>query len=251
MDDLLLILAAFLSSTLTAIVGMGGGVLLISVMGTFLAPGAVVPVHGVVQLAANVSRAGFAYRHIRWSILGPYAAGVVAGAWLGSRFVPRLNVDYIPLLLGLFILFVTWLPLGGVRSCVSASGGPDAKTQDLTPIKYLPLGLVQSFLALFVGATGPLSSPFLLRDGLKRDEVVATHGVMVSVLHLVKSLVFFLLGFAFLAYVNLIAGMIVSVIIGSWVGTRLRSRVPEHRFRQLFRGVVTLLALRLIWQFFS
>ena len=49
-----------------------------------------------------------------------------------------------------------------------------------------------------------------------------------------------------LAYLPLLAGMVLAVFAGTWVGNRLRARVPEARFRQLFRWTLTLLALRLI-----
>ena len=56
----LLVPVAFVSSMLTAVLGIGGGVLWISVMPGLIVPAAVIPVHGVVQLASNASRALFA-----------------------------------------------------------------------------------------------------------------------------------------------------------------------------------------------
>lgn len=52
--------------------------------------------------------------------------------------------------------------------------------------------------------------------------------------------------FAFSEHMHLMAGMVVSVTAGSYVGTRLRTRVFEVFFRKLFKIVVTLLALRMI-----
>lgn len=39
--------------------------------------------------------------------------------------------------------------------------------------------------------------------------------------------------------------MIVAVTLGSYVGTRLRGRLSETLFRRIFKGVVTVLALRM------
>ncbi len=74
MNDTLLVFAAFLSSSLTAVLGLGGGMLLISLMSVFLPPGAVVPVHGVVQLASNASRGALAPREVRRDGFRPPAA---------------------------------------------------------------------------------------------------------------------------------------------------------------------------------
>jgi uncharacterized membrane protein YfcA len=40
--------------------------------------------------------------------------------------------------------------------------------------------------------------------------------------------------------------MIAAGVLGSWVGTRLRSHVPQLNFQRIFRWMVTLLALRMI-----
>ena len=58
-NDILLILIAFGTSTLTAITGIGGGMMLIAIMPGFLPAAAIVPVHGMVQLFSNSSRAFF------------------------------------------------------------------------------------------------------------------------------------------------------------------------------------------------
>ena len=48
MSDTVLITAAFISSTLTAVLGVGGGMLLISIMAISVPPAAIVPIHGHV-----------------------------------------------------------------------------------------------------------------------------------------------------------------------------------------------------------
>ena len=54
------------------------------------------------------------------------------------------------------------------------------------------------------------------------------------------------LGFSFVQWWPLLLGMIAAVVAGSWVGTRLRDRIPQLDFQRWFRWLVTLLALRMI-----
>ncbi len=232
MDSSLLVIAAFLSSSLTAVLGVGGGMLLISIMGVILPPGAVVPVHGVVQLASNASRGALAPRDIRREILWPFLAGCLAGALVGSRVVLRVPSEFLPIPLGLFILLMTWLP--------------QIKTRLWFPGKFLSLGFVQAFLTLFVGATGPLNLPFLIRAGLTRDQLVVTAAAFMTSVHLVKIITFGLLGFAFTPYLGLMALMIIAVVAGSYAGTRLRHRTPEKLFLLGFKLLISLLAIRMI-----
>ncbi len=231
MNDTLLVIAAFLSSSLTAVLGLGGGMLLISLMSVFLPPGAVVPVHGVVQLASNASRGALAPRNVRRDILWPFLAGCVIGALAGSRVVLRVPSEFLPIPLGLFILLMTWLP--------------QIKKRLWFPGRFLSLGFVQAFLTLFVGATGPLNLPFLVRAGLTRDQLVVTAAAFMTCVHLVKIVTFGLLGFAFAPYLSLMALMILAVIAGSYAGTQLRHRVPEKLFLTVFKLLISSLAIRM------
>jgi uncharacterized membrane protein YfcA len=232
MGSALLITAAFLSSSLTAVLGLGGGMLLISIMSVFLPPAAVVPVHGVVQFASNASRGAFSPKQIRREILWPFLVGCIIGATAGSQVVPKVPTEFLPIPLGGFILLMTWLP--------------QIKKQLWFPGKFLSLGFVQAFLTLFVGATGPLNLPFLMRAGLTRDQLVVTGAAFMTIVHLVKIITFGLLGFAFGPHLMLIALMVVAVISGSYTGTKLRHRVPEELFRKAFKMLITLLAIRMI-----
>lgn len=231
-ESLLLILAAFFSSSLTAVLGLGGGMLLIAVMSVFLPPAAVVPVHGVVQLASNASRGALSPRDIRRDLLWPFLGGCLLGALVGSRLVLKVPTELLPLPLGVFILLMTWMP--------------QIKRKLWFPGRFLSLGFVQAFLTLFVGATGPLNMPFLLRAGLGRDQLVVTAAAFMTVVHLVKIVTFGLLGFAFGSYALLMLLMVVAVISGSWAGTRLRHKVPEQLFVRVFKVLISLLALRMM-----
>ncbi|MEO1083847.1 MAG: sulfite exporter TauE/SafE family protein, partial [Acidobacteriota bacterium] len=221
----LLVAVSFFSSALTAVLGIGGGIFLIALMPGLLPMAAVVPVHGVVQLASNASRAFFARDHIAWQPLAPFAAGAVLGAVAGSRVLVELPERWLTLLLGLFILLVTWTPLGRLR----------------LPGRFFTVGAVQTFVSLFVGAAGPLVSPLLVREGYDHHRVVATHGAVMTLLHSMKTLIFVALGFAFVSWAPLIGAMVVAVTAGSWAGNRVRLRLPQAPLRTAFKILLTVL----------
>lgn len=236
MDSLLLIITAFFTSTLTAVVGLGGGLLLIAVIALVLPPIAVIPVHGMVQLCSNLSRAWFGRADIVYSLLLPFGVGVFLGSLVGFPILKAYPVTYLPLPLGVFILLLTWLPQGPglIR----------------LPGKFFSLGVLNGFVTLFVGATGPLNMPVLLRHGLDSSRAVATMAALMSIVHLLKIIIFGLIGFAFSSYLPLIGAMIVSVTAGSWVGTHLRRRTPSQYLRLAIKVLITILALRMIWHTF-
>ena len=57
-----LCLVSFLGSLIAGALGLGGGVLVLATMANLLPPMALVPIHGVVQLGSNLSRAVLSWR---------------------------------------------------------------------------------------------------------------------------------------------------------------------------------------------
>ena len=55
-EFLILCLSSYVTSTITASFGLGGGALLILIMVNILNPLAIVPVHAVIQISSNSTR---------------------------------------------------------------------------------------------------------------------------------------------------------------------------------------------------
>lgn len=232
MIDLYLIPVAFITSVTAAIGGIAGGVILISAMPGLIPAAAIVPVHGFVQISSNVSRAVLSFGHIEWPIVRVFTLGAILGALVGAHLVSFIVWEQYPLFLGLFLLVITWLPR--------------IENVPQIPGRFFALGAFQTAVSLFVGVGGPINLPFLLREDLGHDRTVITHAVQMTSMHVLKVLTFGVLGFSFVAYWKILAGMVVAAIAGSWVGTHLRGYVPERIFSIALRIMITLLALRMI-----
>jgi uncharacterized membrane protein YfcA len=232
MSVLVLVPIVFFTSCLAAVMGMGGGILLITVMPGLVPSNVILPLHAVTQLASNVSRAAFGWRDIDAGIIPAILCGAVVGAWLGSEVYQNLDTRWLPAWIGLLILLFTWVPLPTVRG-----GGQ---------FSLALLGFYQTGLGMVAGATGPVGAAVLLRRNSARDWLVVNTAVYMSLNHLVRLAAFMAIGFSLAAWWQLALGMITAGICGSWVGTRLRHRVPQRNFQRVFRWMVTLLALRMI-----
>lgn len=232
MSEYWLIAIALVTSVVAGVFGMGGGVLLITLMPGLVPAAAIIPLHAATQLASNGSRALFGWRHIDPSLMLPFLGGALAGAALGARVFQHLDLHWLPALIGIFILAITWLPLPLVRG------------QGRWPL--LLLGFYQTGIGMLVGATGPLGAAVLARRNTQRDWLVVNTAVYMSSNHLLKILAFGMMGFVFSDYWLLLLGMVVGVIAGSWLGTQLRQTVPQGNFQFCFRLLVSLLALRMI-----
>lgn len=223
--------ASFCTSLITAAFGIGGGAVLLAILATLLPPAALIPVHGVVQLGSNTGRTLVMLPHLARSILLPFLAGSLIGIALGAMVVVELPPAAIRIGVGAFILWsvVATPPAIFRRSAWIAGAG-------------------SSFLTMFFGATGPFVAAYVKTQELGRMAYVATHAACMTAQHLLKVIAFGLLGFAFSAYLGLIAGMVGAGFLGTLAGRRVLMRLDERRFGLVLNAILVVLAARLIWE---
>lgn len=223
---------SFLTSLMTAAIGVGGGIGLLAVMPQFLPISAVVPVHGLIQMVSNGSRFAFDYKHAKIEILPRYVIGCLSGAAIGYFFIGHFPEKYLSLILGIFILAITWTKL------VTSLG--------FVLKNFAIVGFLQTFLSLFVAVTGLISQPILMRMNINKDQVIVTHAMQMSVLHGLKVAAFVFAGFAFMDYAQLIIIMITASTAGSYLGGFLRNRISQRVGAILLKAGVTFFGLKMI-----
>jgi uncharacterized membrane protein YfcA len=231
-SDYFLITISFFTSLVTAVMGVGGGVMLMVFMLMFYPPLTVIPVHGVVQLGSNTSRAFFLRRYVHWPFLVPFAIGVCIGSLCGAQFVLNIPQDILKIVVGVLALVFTWMP--------------KFKRDFKMPFKIPFLGWLSSFLGMFGAGGGMIFGVAMARMNLSRQQTIATHAICMTVLHLTKVFIFGVFGFAFSQYWALMTGMLISGFIGSWVGTNILHRINNDIFYYLLKGMISLLCLKLI-----
>ncbi len=227
-----LALASFCTSGMTAAFGIGGGVALLVLMGYLLPVAVLVPVHGVVQWGSNAGRAFVQRQFIRWDAVLPFVAGAFAGAAIGARFVTSVDDPLLKIALGLFIIVVTWVNIPAL-----SSGSPALMAAG---------GVGTTFLSMFFGASGPLTAAFFAKTFDDRRLYVSSHAMAMTFQHGLKVVAFAFAGFAFSQWLPLLAVLIATGYLGTLVGTNLLHATPEKRFRRVFSLILTALALDII-----
>ena len=212
-----LTVASFCTSLIGIFTGAAGGTILLGLMAIVMPPAVLIPVHTVVMLGSGVTRSVIMWRYIMHATLLPFVIGAGLGAALGARVFVALPTSLLQLVLGIFILFVTWMPKLGR---VGAERG-----------RFAVLGFGATFLGIFVSATGTLIAPFVASAAKDRHTHVATLGALMSFTHIAKLLAFGFIGFAVGRFVPLMAAMIVAGAAGNWVGEVALHRTSERKFR--------------------
>ncbi len=231
-------LAAFATSILSAVAGLGGGIILLVAIVQFFAPTVAIPIHGGIQLASNGSRAAILRKNIAWRAVGWSLLLLFPASLLGVAVATALPEQVIRLAIGAFVLIVAWKP--DLLKWRGADGLPERA--------LIGVGAVSGFLNTTVGASGPVTSPFFKAVTASHTAFVASAAAAQVFAHTSKLIAFTLDDFPILDHIGVIGVGVAGVTAGSWVGTRLLDRVTERRLDLLFKIVLTALAIRLVVQ---
>lgn len=222
----LILASVFVTATLSGVLGMAGGMILMAVLVSTVSVSAAMMIHGAVQATSNGSRTWFLREHVQWRILPPYVLGAVLalGAFAALTLVPDA---------GLVLILVGAMPF-----LARVTPRLDALDMNHGPTAML-CGAVVTAAQLLAGASGPLLDMFYLNSTLTRHQVVASKAITQTLGHLLK-LVYYGLIIGTVEHVPLwlYAVAMVLAVAGTRVGTRLLDHVPEHHFRRVSGWVI-------------
>jgi uncharacterized membrane protein YfcA len=230
---------AVATSIVSGVVGLAGGMLLLAAMLHWMDPLLAIPVHGVVQLVSNGSRAWFQRAHVRWDAVWRFAWPLVPAGALGLWLLRAMPPAGGRVAIGGFVLLATWAP-GVLRWGGRAGAGGD-------PRRALPAGgALVGFLSTTIGATGPLLAPFILALGLAPAATVGTLAACQVLQHASKVALFGAAGFDFRGFALPLLALCAAAVAGSAIGARLLDHLPERAFRTAAKLVLTALAAHLL-----
>mgnify|MGYP000308054167 CR=1 FL=1 len=234
-----LIFVVLVTSTLSGVLGMAGGMILMAVLATTLPVAAAMMLHGAVQLTANGSRAWFLREHIQWTVLPWYALGAlsVLTAFTALVLVPDA---------GLVLLLIGLLSLGARFSSRFA-------TLDITkPGTAVACGVIVTAAQLLAGASGPLLDVFYLNSTLSRHAVVANKALTQALGHTIKIVYYGLVvGLTDVLPPVFVAIALAGALLGTRAGTQLLDHINETRFRywsgMIISGIAVVCVIQGAW----
>ncbi len=233
-ETALVVLAAVLTSAMSAIAGFGGGMVLLLVMLFVLDPVVAVAVHGAVQLPSNASRT---WRHRRWvdrRIVAAHCVLLLPGGVLGRAIADRLSREVGRAVIGVFALVSTWKPQWlGPR----LAGRPSTRS-------FVVVGAVQGVANIPIGATGPAVAPFFKAACPERQVMIGTFAAAQTLGHAAKLAVIGLgsVGDHWL----LVATAGAATVAGTMLGSRVLDRMSNELFDRVFRWTLTVMGLQLV-----
>ncbi|MCO5724302.1 sulfite exporter TauE/SafE family protein [Robiginitalea marina] len=211
---------AFVFSTLA---GGGGALLMLPVLNAFLGAGATAPVANLGNFIGRPARLLLYWKHIQWKLCAYYAFPAMAGAWVGSWVFGTMQLPWLQLLIGLFL----------VSALFQFRFGQRERSFEMPAPWFAPLGFVTAILGTLVGAIGPVLNPFYLNAGLQKESLIATKTAnsFFTGLAQVGAYTFFgILSGPYWAY-GLVLGL--GAVVGNILGKQFLGRISSQGFRLL------------------
>ena len=245
MDILILILAAFITSSISAVLGMGGGIILLGVMAIIIPEGyKVIALHGMVQLFSNSTRSYVFRQYIKKDIIKQFFSGALIGVSISIIIIiiliqyfevgsaNEIKVEILKPFIGFFIVWYLFLK------------GPK-KERNIN--SFIPVGFIAGLSSIFIGAVGPLIAPFFLSKNLNKEQIIANKAASQMITHFTKIPLFvYFFNMNYKTEWNILLPLIIAVYLGTNFGKRILSFIPEKLFKKLFKITLFIIAIRLI-----
>lgn len=232
---LLVGLGAVATSALTAMLGFGGGVVLLALLLLVVEPVVAIPLHAAIQVVSNGTRTAIRRRDVDWPIVGRASVLLLPAGALALPLALAAPDRALQALIAVTVLAATWLPERRGRALRAPS-----------PRAWVGVGAVTGFLNPLVGATGPLVAPLYRAAGRTRQAFVGTFAASQVTGHLAKIALFGAAGLAPTRYLAPAAAGAVGVVVGTHLGSRWLDRLSEERFRTLYLVAITAVAAHLL-----
>ena len=245
MELSILIISAFITSSISAVLGMGGGIILLGIMAILIPEGyMVIALHGVIQLVSNTTRTYVFKKHLKKDLVKEFSIGVFFGVMLSVVIIiiliqlfqvssaNEIKVEILKPLIGLFIIWYLFLK------------GPKKEKQIGS---FVPVGAISGLSSIFVGATGPLIAPFFLSKNLLKENIIANKAACQMITHLTKIPLFiYFFNVNYIDSYAVLLPLILAVFLGTNFGKKILSFIPEELFKKLFKLALFIIAIKLI-----
>ena len=225
---------SFLTSLLTSIFSLGGGLIMLVALAQSFSPATLIPLHGSIQLANNFSRTLVYREFFQWKLIKNILISTMFGAVIGIYLFGTLPENLLVMVIAATILFLTWAPLDSLILSVMKNDWF--------------CGFISGFAGIFVGANGPLVTAYLRTKNLSPEVLVANHGAIMIFQHGIKIILFAsFFNFMILDYFIFILILALTGYAGAILGRRLISKVPFKSFNIILKVFLTLLAFSLFF----
>jgi uncharacterized membrane protein YfcA len=230
---------AVVTSFISGIFGMAGGMLLIGFLLLMLPVPVAMVFHGVIQITANGWRSWLWRHHINWKVVAEFGLGSLFSLLVFSSFAfvpPKWAV----------LMAVGLIPF--IALSVPQSISPDIERRG----QAFLAGAIGGALQLVSGVTGPILDIFYVRTGMTRQVNVSTKACAQITGHLTKVIYFGALvatpGGRELEQWLVMAFAAVFAVVGTTLSRSVLDRLSDRQFYYWTRRIILVIGVIYIGQ---
>jgi len=229
---LLLAVSALVTSFISGILGMAGGMILMGVLLAVVPLPVAMMLHGITQLASNAWRGLMWRKEVDWRVFRGYMYGAIAMTVFFAIVKLVVSKPVALIAMGLTPFITLALP-EKLHLNVERPGHPFA------------CGAICSALSLTAGVSGPILDVFFVRSQMGRHAVVATKAMTQSFTHILKITYFGGIVATGRGTVDPWIGamMVVLAFAGTSLAAPVLKRMNDKSFRQWTRWTVMVLGV--------
>lgn len=234
----LLLFATIIAFWISAICGGGASLILIPLLNLVL-PSSVVPFALTIgTFTSSASRIAVFKKSINWEMFFWFVPFSIPAVLLGAWLMKYVDPTYLQFLVALFL----------VTNVTELFRNKKEIQKEEKPYPKYILALVGFFAGLVSGVTGAIGllfNRFYLRYGLTKEEIVATRAANEIFLHLIKLLIYILLGLYSKSALWFGIAIASGAIISSYTVKYILPYLSEFVFRKIGYGAMVISGITL------
>lgn len=254
-------MAGAFAGIMSGVLGIGGGIIVVPALVFIFKSDPYIPQDLVMHIAAGTSlavmiltsqasvRAHGKRSDIQWGVFGRLWPGVVVGVIAGGLLADRLPTQWLKIILGVFLLFV---------SVKMATG------KDFTHSKGFPRPWINALVSFIIGLKsgllgiggGALIIPYLTYCGIELRKIAAVSALCTMTVAVIGTIIFMLTGLnepilppfstGYVYWPAVIALAIPSILLAP-VGAEITYRLPVKHLVQIFVVILFFTAINLLF----
>lgn len=218
------------------IAGFGTATTLTPAAAFFIDVKSAIAVVAIIHICSNIFKVVL-FRAVAWEVFVPFGAASVIFSFLGANLWVNLPTEALERILGLFLVgyssyslthrFITLPP----KTRVAIAGG-----------------VASGISAGILGTGGALRSLFLNAFLLRKESYVATAAALAVATDATRLPVYLNHGIALTPHLLTIVALAIPVsFLGTWLGKRLVTIIPQKTFRQVVLVALLIVGVKLIF----
>jgi len=234
----LFFLIAFFSEVVGTLAGFGSSVFFVPLAGLLFGFHDVLALTSILHVFSNAAKLVLFGRDVNWKLL--FLMGIPSTVFviLGALLTRQLELKYAELILGLFLVFLSFLLW--FRPTLRLAP---------TSLNAITSGGVAGFLAGLIGTGGAVRGLVLAAFDLEKRAFVATSAAIDSGVDLSRMIVYLRSGYLTENLYWFVPGLFVTAYLGSYTGKLLLKRIQQQSFRRIVLLLILAIGLTTISRF--